>query len=351
VHEPALKRAGHVIAWASLLAVVAGWLAIALLGDRVWWTLPILFGPRWVWLLFVAGIVPCIVVSPRRGVPLAVAAALIAAVGIMDWRLGLGRFVRASGVHVWVMTLNAGAGSSVPQSPRILNEIRRVDADVVVITECGGGLPAALQTMSATYQVRIAKETSNCLLTKGTITGWWERDPTDAFRQSGSGAIERAEVVLPQGAVRLGLVHLATPRDALQEFRDISQIPSLGELTRRNTAEREEESEHAVEWIDRGAPMPLIIAGDFNLPIESAIYRRNWSRFRNAFSEVGWGPGYTKHTRWWGLRIDHVLSGSDVRPLRSYVGRDVGSDHLPLIASLALPAGPAGPAVVGQFAP
>jgi endonuclease/exonuclease/phosphatase (EEP) superfamily protein YafD len=332
----------HLMAWVSLLGVVAGWIMITGLGDRVWWALPILFGPRWLWLLFVGGIVPCIVVTPRRGVPLAVVAALIATFGIMDWRLGLGRFVRASGVQVWVMTLNAGAGSSIPQSPRILDEIRRVDADVVVITECGASLPAALQTMSATYSVRIAKETSNCLLAKGTITGWWERDPTDAFKQNGSGAIQRAEVLLPQGAVRLGLVHLATPRQALQEFRDISQIPSLGELTRRNTVEREEESEHAVEWIDRGAPMPLIIAGDFNLPIESAIYWRNWSRFRNAFSEVGWGPGYTKHTRWWGIRIDHVLSSIDVRPLQSYVGHDVGSDHLPLIASLALPAGPAG---------
>ena len=268
---------------------------------------------------------------------LAIAAALIAILGIMDWRLGLGRIRRAGGVPVRIMTLNAGAGSSVPQSPRILDEIRRVDADVVVITECGGKLPAALQALSAAYQVRVATETSNCLLTKGTITGWWERDPTDAFRQSGSGAIQRAEVLLPQGAVRLGLVHLSTPRGALQEFRDISEIPSLGAVTRRNTAEREQESEHAVAWINRGAAMPLIIAGDFNLPIESAIYRRNWSRFRNAFSEVGWGTGYTKHTRWWGIRIDHVLSSDDVHPLQSYVGRDVGSDHLPLIASLALP--------------
>lgn len=338
--QPALQRAVHLIAWASALAIVAGWLTITLLGDRVWWTLPILFGPRWIWLLFIAGIVPYIVMSPRRGIPLAVAAALIALLGITDWRLGLGRIQRARGVTVRVMTLNAGAGSSVPQSPRILDEIRSEDADVVVITECGGNLPSALQAMSATYQVLVAKETSNCLLGKGTITGWWERDPTDAFRQSGSGAIQRAEVVLPQGAVRIGLVHLSTPRGALQEFRDISSIPSLGAVTRRNTAEREEESEHAVEWIDQGRAMPLIIAGDFNLPVESAIYRRNWGRFRNAFSEVGWGPGYTKHTRWWGIRIDHVLSGGDVRPLSSYVGRDVGSDHLPLIAELALPARP-----------
>jgi endonuclease/exonuclease/phosphatase (EEP) superfamily protein YafD len=133
------------------------------------------------------------------------------------------------------------------------------------------------------------------------------------------------------------MVHLATPRDALQEFRALSQIPSLGAPTRQNMAEREEESEHAVRWIDTGPGLPLVIAGDFNLPIESAIYRRNWAGYRNAFSAVGWGTGYTKHTRWWGIRIDHILMSSDIHPWRSFVGREVGSDHLPLIADLRLP--------------
>jgi vancomycin resistance protein VanJ len=81
----------------------------------------------------------------------------------------------------------------------------------------------------------------------------------------------------------------------------------------------------------------MVIAGDFNLPVESAIYRQHWAQYRNAFSQTGIGSGYTKHTRLFGVRIDHVLSSKDVQPIRSFVGKDVGSDHLPLIADLAIP--------------
>jgi endonuclease/exonuclease/phosphatase (EEP) superfamily protein YafD len=83
--------------------------------------------------------------------------------------------------------------------------------------------------------------------------------------------------------------------------------------------------------------LPTIVAGDFNLPVESAIYRTHWGDLRNAFSRAGIGTGYTKHTRYWGVRIDHVLASGDIGTHRSFVGRDVGSDHLPLIADLVLP--------------
>jgi endonuclease/exonuclease/phosphatase (EEP) superfamily protein YafD len=81
----------------------------------------------------------------------------------------------------------------------------------------------------------------------------------------------------------------------------------------------------------------MVIAGDFNLPVESAIYRQHWGRFRNAFSETGFGAGFTKHTRLFGVRIDHILSSKDVDPVRSFVGKDVGSDHVPLIADFVRP--------------
>ena len=40
-----------------------------------------------------------------------------------------------------------------------------------------------------------------------------------------------------------------------------------------------------------------ILAGDFNLPVDSAIYREYWSGYRDAFSDAGWGFGYTEWPR------------------------------------------------------
>jgi vancomycin resistance protein VanJ len=80
------------------------------------------------------------------------------------------------------------------------------------------------------------------------------------------------------------------------------------------------------------------VFGDFNMPLESAIFRRCWSPLADAFSTAGWGFGFTKTSekRGWsyGARIDHVLFSPPWRCLRCWVAGDIGSDHLPLVAEL-----------------
>ena len=80
--------------------------------------------------------------------------------------------------------------------------------------------------------------------------------------------------------------------------------------------------------------------GDFNLPVESAIYRRSWGSFHNALSETGLGLVPTKHTRWHGVRIDHVLAGPGWQAIRAWVGPGLGGDHRPVIADLRWVGGP-----------
>jgi hypothetical protein len=63
-----------------------------------------------------------------------------------------------------------------------------------------------------------------------------------------------------------------------------------------------------------------LVAGDFNLPIESAIYRQYWGDYTNAFSRSGIGTGRTKSTRLFGVRIDHILVGERAEPIRSWIG-------------------------------
>jgi endonuclease/exonuclease/phosphatase (EEP) superfamily protein YafD len=51
---------------------------------------------------------------------------------------------------------------------------------------------------------------------------------------------------------------------------------------------------------------------------------------------AGWGYGYSKFTRWHGLRIDHVLADDNWRVANSYVADDHGGDHRPVVANLVL---------------
>ena len=101
---------------------------------------------------------------------------------------------------------------------------------------------------------------------------------------------------------------------------------------------RRQESRDLSAWI-RELPQVDIVTGDFNLPVESQIYRRSWGGYQNVFSEVGFGVGYTRwvmlHNFHYGVRIDHVLTSEDWVPLECRIGRDIGSDHLPLITEVS----------------
>jgi endonuclease/exonuclease/phosphatase (EEP) superfamily protein YafD len=323
--------------WCSLGLLLVIWLSIALLGDRLWWTVALLFGPRWIMALPWFGVVPWLLADFRRAVLPALVGLAIACFGIVTFHLGLHRAAATPGVPFRVLELNAEGGGGVGREAKIVAEIGAAKPDLVIVAECGVELSKLLRT-EAGYNVRNTDFRGLCLLSRGDLLDWQQRDQKDVFVQGGAGYIVRAVVSTPAGPIRVGMVHLATPRRALDSYFDLSELPKQGPNTKANMAQRDEESQLARSWIMSGAPLPIIVAGDFNLTVESAIYRRYWGDLRNAFGRAGWGTGYTKYTRHWGARIDHVLTSDNIGTRSSFVGPDVGSDHRPLIADLILPA-------------
>ena len=100
---------------------------------------------------------------------------------------------------------------------------------------------------------------------------------------------------------------------------------------------RESESRRVADFIDT-LPESIVVAGDFNMPVESYFFRNDWGSFRDAFETVGFGIGNTCFVQrvgsGFGARIDHVLTRGNWHALRCRVGPDVGSDHLPVIADV-----------------
>lgn len=333
--ERRLTRFAQVAAWSCATAMAGAWALVSLLGDRVWWSLPFLFGPRWLAGLLLVGVLPALVLARKSALGAGAAMTVLFLFGLLDLRIGLGRLERGEGQTIRVMELNSGAGSGGgPAVGQVLAEIGRLRPDVVVVAECSAALGDAISGMKGWHLRRATS--SVCVASRYTMLSWEERDPMDFWKESGSGAIARATLETAGGVIRVGVVHLETPRDALDQFPDLSSIPTLGNVTRHNIAQRERESRVAREWIFNGDEYPTIVAGDFNLPIESAIYRRHWSDLRNAFSRSGLGFGYTKRTRLWGIRIDHILTTDHFVTARAQIGQDVGSDHRPLLAVLSL---------------
>jgi len=227
------------------------------------------------------------------------------------------------GDPVWIMTVNAG--SRAANVIRLREVAEAIKPDVLVVEECDEGAFASAWTSGSVFTER-----SLCLATKFRIR---ESELLGGAELGGHGAAARFDLELPRGVVHLFLVHLATPREGLEEIRHRAwragpRIEELSEL-------REREAEAVRAWIGRTTlPGPSIVAGDFNTPEESQIFANAWAGLANAFSYAGWGFGYTKRTRLIGARIDHVLMTDELRAATCRIGPDIGSDHLPLIADL-----------------
>jgi len=139
------------------------------------------------------------------------------------------------------------------------------------------------------------------------------------------------EVQTPAGPLRLFNVHLASPHDALSSALRLETDATVA--VDENAAQRLREAELLSQAAQR-AGRNVIVCGDFNMPCDSGSFRRDLSRFRDAFSDAGWGFGWTYHHRGTATRIDHVLTGRGWNCQRCWVGPDVGSPHHPVIADL-----------------
>ena len=135
-------------------------------------------------------------------------------------------------------------------------------------------------------------------------------------------------------------MHLPSPRYGLQNILDRSTLISLKrkKLLIDETEYRRQKSRE-IAAIVAALPSPKVIVGDFNMPVESTIYRKFWSGYRNTFSERGTGYGWTERASVRGIpvrfRIDHILMDKGLKPMICKTGPDVGSDHLPVIADIA----------------
>jgi endonuclease/exonuclease/phosphatase (EEP) superfamily protein YafD len=94
---------------------------------------------------------------------------------------------------------------------------------------------------------------------------------------------------------------------------------------------------------------PTLLLGDFNFTTRSGKYRlMKEAGLIDTFGVAGQGRGLTSPTRYQYapiplrpmVRIDYVWATAHFQPLRSYVGKSWGSDHLPVVAELAIVGAP-----------
>lgn len=316
---------------AFLIAVVA---VLHLCADRWWFGTVLAYSPRWV-VAWPSGILlPFALVWRRRLCLPLVAGAVIILIPIMGWELPT-LSPAANGDHpVRIVTCNVGGGHV--EAWQIPLMITRHSPDVVMLQECASELQinwpqgwseirAGGLLIASRFPLQEAFQAAN-------------NHPPSPWPPV-NGLVCRIKMAAVEIAVCN--VHLLTPREGLTTVADrwILINPSRKDAVEREIVYRDAESrELRAQLADLRTP--LIVAGDFNMSRESKIYCDHWGDLTNAFSERGWGFGYTK-TTWFGpihfsTRIDHVLASSEWAVDACWTDKDIGSDHLPLIADLTV---------------
>jgi endonuclease/exonuclease/phosphatase (EEP) superfamily protein YafD len=263
----------------------------------------------------------------RKGllVPLGLAAAVVAGpvTGLcVPWRTMLSP--TPSGPHLRVLTCNLHGSKAV--DPQVLEGLVLESlADVVALQEWPEAEKSSLGAWPGWHR---HVSSGLFLASQFPIRGVTELGH-DSYGPTGS--VTHYELETPAGLVHFFSLHFESPRDALSEA--IHDDRNGSEAVEANIRQRWRQSEHvaghAAEFDG-----PVLLAGDFNTPPESAIFRRVWGDYADAFGTAGWGWGYTFHGgRTW-VRIDHVLAGKGWHCDRCRVGPHVGSPHRPVLADL-----------------
>jgi len=318
--------------WGYLLAVVGVWGLLLLGGDRWWLATVVLFGPRWLLAIPLAVLVPLAALTRRRMLWPLLLAGVVLLGPILRLCLPWGRLAAPGVPALRVLTCNVD-GEAVDVAA-LAALIRETAPDIVALQECpahvawdwlaGWHVHRAGELLIASRYALREVAVARCHYPPGP----WP--PVTALY---------CAVESPAGRVGFCNVHFGSPHQGLDNVLDRRTVlsPARSAELEAEIDTRGRESEDAVKWLS-GLPEPLIVAGDFNMPTDSAIYRRYWAGYANAFSRCGCGFGYTKWTPvrmlCYGVRIDHVLTGAECRCCRCWVGPDIGSDHLPLIADL-----------------
>ena len=342
--------------WAWCLLCLLTWIVLVQTSE---WFLPatlLAYGPRFVLLLPFVALIPLALITSRIAlIPLSVA--LLVVLGpIMGARLAwetiLHRQPAASHPDVLrVLTFNTEGGDAIAKQLREL--VSRQIPDIIALQECGDVLWDSLQALPRWHSARYAQM---CSASRWPIAST-DTMPRRGFERiskfgfGGTGGAVRYVFDTPKGPLALVNLHLETARKGLEGLMgkdgfvpDQLRLPEpetakhSEEMSSRitlNTKIRDLESERASVWsVHFERAIPVLIAGDFNLPVESAIFRKHWGAFTDAFESSGTGFGWTKSEgRLLHIRIDHIL-GSEMapRPVGIWLGADLGSDHLPVIA-------------------
>ena len=316
-------RALVIIGWLATLAAVG---VVQLLGDRSALGTLAMFAPRHLTPLPWLPVIALALFASWRLALLGVAGLLVTLLGASGFVMP--RVAGGADPDLRVVTFNTDGRRDI--GGMLAADVPVWNADVVALIDCTRPVAEAVANLPG-YTLTIAPFA--CILSRHPIRRHVFMPPAVGQRlqqvgASRGGRVHRVDLLIGGDEVSVYVVHLETPRSALWAARnfDLSLLAFNADL-------RSADSNIATTVVDRRSPN-LLVLGDFNLTVESAIYRRDWRDLTNAFSATGGGFGHTMFAGRHRIRIDHVLVGPAWQPVRTQVMSGYTSEHRPVVVDL-----------------
>jgi vancomycin resistance protein VanJ len=321
---PRLGRTIQIFCWLYLAALLLLCLFLRREGDRWWPATLILFGPRWIWALPMGILAPLVLLLHRRSLWVLGCAGVVIVGPVMGLCIGFGTAGPTTALHLRVLTCNTHEGQLDVEAMKQL--IADTQPDIVALQEC---YPWRASPVFDASGWNIASDGEFTLGSRFPIRA--VRVSFDRHAAQSRGAAVVYEVQARGTTLRFFSIHLTSPHSPFRSALHLQRFG--GARVEINSATRNSEAQDVAAQAE-GFAGPVLLAGDFNLPADSSIFRDNFAAFTDAFASAGFGFGWTYFEKWTVARIDHILAGPGWTCQRCWVAPSVGSDHHPLLADL-----------------
>ncbi|MDY0227682.1 MAG: endonuclease/exonuclease/phosphatase family protein [Desulfomicrobium apsheronum] len=321
--------------WCYLAGALAALALMNLAGD-VWWPATmLLYGPRWMLLLPAIPLLPLAMWRrPRLLVPLVLGLGIVLG-PFMGFRWSFGTPDQTPGNVLRVLSCNIGGPDF--NSTKLSQIVRKLDVDIVCLQECPRDLK--LDLPPGWHELKpggISIFSKYPIQQQEIITGmhlpdtWPKNSMLPCIVESPFGNIAFNGIHLP--TARFGILNMLDRRMGINPFK--TDVLNSEKQNRWLVSLRARKAVNAQQ-------LPTIIAGDFNMPVESMLYQVSWDDLKNAFDSAGRGYNWTTSQNLHGfpmhVRLDHILTRNGVTPMVTEVAESIGSDHLPIIADVLIP--------------
>ena len=322
--QSVLRKVLALGAWIVLAATLVAW-AVVRAGD-LWPPATVgTFGPLWFLLLPPVALLPAAAVFRRRSLWPLVPALLVAVGPVTGFCVPSDRVWAEPPARLRVRVLTCNLHYAKVDPAPLDRFVDEAAPDVVLLQERHS---AARSDALSSPGWHVHQEPGLYLASRHPIR---RAERLGAHSMGERGSVMRYELDTPAGPVTVFNLHLASPREGLAELAR-GDLRGIHEVA-TNSGLRRVQSRHLAEEAAR-VTGPVVLAGDFNTPPQSALFRESWGRYADAFADAGCGWGFTFFARPTAVRIDHILVGGGGRAVRCWVGPNVGSPHRPVVADV-----------------